>query len=152
MMKLTTGWTNSDCSFNTVVKPVVNRFDNRLDNRLDVCLHDTTGCQTGCTNLLSKRFDNRVNVCIHDTTGCQTGLTTGCIVYINIQPVVKPVWQPLWQPAVYTIQPVGITMFLPWLSAFWFEVRELKEYVSFSLAMRSHQKVYIKWLALTSLS
>jgi len=25
--------------------------------------------------------DNRINVCIHDTTGCQTGLTTGCIVY-----------------------------------------------------------------------
>ena len=32
-------------------------------------LHDTTGCQVGC----------------------QTGLTTGCIVYANIQPVVKPV-------------------------------------------------------------
>ena len=30
-------------------------------------LHDTTGCQSGC----------------------QTGLTTGCIVYTNIQPVVK---------------------------------------------------------------
>jgi len=28
-----------------------------------------------------KPVDNRVNVCIHDTTGCQTGLTTGCIVY-----------------------------------------------------------------------
>ena len=25
------------------------------------------------------------------STGCQTGLTTGCIVYKNIQPVVKPV-------------------------------------------------------------
>jgi len=23
---------------------------------------------------------------------------TGCIVYANIQPVVKPVWQPVWQP------------------------------------------------------
>jgi len=32
-------------------------------------LHDTTCCQTGC----------------------QTGFTTGCIVYTNIQPVVKPV-------------------------------------------------------------
>ena len=31
-------------------------------------------------NRLSNRFDNRLNVCIHDTTGCQTGLTTGCIV------------------------------------------------------------------------
>ena len=37
-------------------------------------------------NLLSNRFDNRLNVCIHDTTGCQTGLTTGCIMYTNIQP------------------------------------------------------------------
>ena len=53
----------------SVVKPVYNRFDNRLN----VCIHDTTGCQTGMT------------------TGCQTGLTTGCIVYTNIQPVVKPV-------------------------------------------------------------
>jgi len=25
-------------------------------------------------------------------------LSTGCIVYINIQPVVKPVWQQIWQP------------------------------------------------------
>ena len=36
-------------------------------------------------NLLSNQIDNRLNVCIHDTTGCQTGLTagltTGCIVY-----------------------------------------------------------------------
>jgi len=30
-------------------------------------------------------------VCIHDTVGCQTGLTISCIVYTNIQPVVKPV-------------------------------------------------------------
>jgi len=27
----------------------------------------------------------------NDTTGGQVGLTTGCIVYTNIQPVVKPV-------------------------------------------------------------
>jgi len=46
-----------------------NRLLNRLDNRLNVCTHDTTGCQTGC----------------------QTALTTGCIVYTNIQLVVKPV-------------------------------------------------------------
>jgi len=26
---------------------------------------------------------------LHDTTCCHTGLTTGCIVYTNIQPVVK---------------------------------------------------------------
>ena len=39
---------------------------------------------------------------LHDTTCCQTSLTTGCIVYTNIQPVVKPVWQ----TAVSCIQPV----------------------------------------------
>ena len=33
---------------------------------------------------MSNGFDNRLNVCIHDTTGCQTGLTIGCIVYTNI--------------------------------------------------------------------
>ena len=43
-------------------------------------------------NRLSERFDNRLNVCTHDTTGCETGLTTGCIVYTNIQPVVKLGW------------------------------------------------------------
>jgi len=31
---------------------------------------------------------------LHDTTYCQTGLTTNCIMYTTIQPVVKPVWQP----------------------------------------------------------
>jgi len=40
---------------------------------------------------------------LHDTTCRQTGLTTGCIVYTNIQLVVKPVWQPVWQPAVSCI-------------------------------------------------
>jgi len=60
--------------------------------RLIPRLHDTTGCQTElhnrsdnrvCTrysrlsNRLSIRFDN--------------GLTTGCIVYTNIYPVVKTV-------------------------------------------------------------
>jgi len=62
---------------------------------------------------MSNRFDNRVNVCIHDTTGCQTGLITGCIVYTNIPPVAvrstllsnrlyNPVWQPVEQTAVRT--------------------------------------------------
>jgi len=35
----------------------------------------------------------KLNVCIHDAIGCQTGcqtcLTTGCIAYTNIQPVVR---------------------------------------------------------------
>jgi len=26
-------------------------FDNRFDKRMDVCLHDTAGCQTGCTTV-----------------------------------------------------------------------------------------------------
>jgi len=29
---------------------------------------------------LSNGFDNRLNVCIHDTTGCETGFTTVCIM------------------------------------------------------------------------
>jgi len=45
VVKEKTGWTNSHCSFITVVKPCLS---NRFDNRLDVCLHDTAGCQTGC--------------------------------------------------------------------------------------------------------
>ena len=52
----------------------------------------TAGCQTGCTT----RFDNRLNeqwlfVQHAYQTGCQirltTALTTGCIMYTNIQPV-----------------------------------------------------------------
>ena len=39
--------------------------------------------------------DSLTTGCIHDTTGCHTGcqseLTTGCIVYTNIQPLVKAV-------------------------------------------------------------
>jgi len=43
-------------------------------------LHDTT--KHLLSNRLSHQFDNRLNVCIHDTTGCQTGCQTpGCIVY-----------------------------------------------------------------------
>jgi len=54
------------------------------------------------SNRLWNRFNNRLTVCIHDTTSCQNGLTTGCIVYTNIQPV----WQLVWLPAVLCIQPV----------------------------------------------
>jgi len=39
---------------------------------------------------------------LHDTTGCQTSLTTGCIVYTNMQPVVLTTGCMF----VYTIQPV----------------------------------------------
>jgi len=37
---------------------------------------------------------------IQPETALTTGLTTGCIVYTNIQPVVKLVWQPDWQQVV----------------------------------------------------
>jgi len=81
------GWFNWWRSLNCTVKPR---------------LHDTTCCQTG-RKCLYTRY-NRLS------TGCQTrwqtGLTTGCIVYTNIQSVVKLVWQPVWQPAVSCIQPV----------------------------------------------
>jgi len=46
-------------------------------------------------------FDNWLNVCIHDTTG----VTTGCIVYTNIQPAVlciQPVVKPVVQPGLTT--------------------------------------------------
>jgi len=68
-----------------VLKPVV-----RFDNRLYRVYKHSTGCQTGCTT----RFDNRLNEqWLFVQHGCQTrtGLTTGCIVYTYIQPVVKPV-------------------------------------------------------------
>jgi len=74
-------------------------------------------------NLLSNwfwnRFDNRLNVFIHDTINCQTGLTTGCIVYTNIQRVVNPIWQPVWQLAVSCIQPVVKLVVQPGLTINW---------------------------------
>jgi len=71
-----------------VVKPVV-QPDLTTDRMNSGCSFNS--CQTGLYN----QFDNRV--CSFNTvqhcrqTGCQltTGLTTGCIVYTNIQPVVK---------------------------------------------------------------
>jgi len=100
----TTGWQpavsckqTSNRLSNRVVQPV------RLSNRVVQPVWQPAVytiqpfCQTSCTT----RFDNWLNVCIHDTTGCQpgltTGLTTGCIVYTNICPVVKRGWQPDWQ-------------------------------------------------------
>ena len=53
--------------------------------------------------------------CLHNTTCCQTGLTTGCIVYTNIHPVVKPVWQ----PAISYIQPVVKPVVQPGLTTSW---------------------------------
>jgi len=77
-------WMNSHCSVNRVEQTATvrstgcqtglyNRFDNRLYTRY-----------SRLSNRLLNEFDNWLNVCIHDTTGCQTGLTTslttGCIV------------------------------------------------------------------------
>jgi len=60
---LRTGWTNSGCSFNTVVKPVVK-----------------PGCTTGFKTVLKEQSVR------------STRLSNGCIVYTHIQPVVKLVW------------------------------------------------------------
>ena len=49
--------------------------------RIKPHLHDTTGCQSGLLN--EQLFVQH---------GCQTRLTTGCIVYTNIQPVVSCKW------------------------------------------------------------
>jgi len=99
-----------------VVKPVVNRFDNRPN----VCIHDTTGCQSG--------FNRLCRVYKH-STGCQTrlttGFTTGCIVYtagcqsgcttrfdnrlnkqwLFIQDGCQTVWQPAVQPVLQPVVP-----------------------------------------------
>ena len=53
-----------------------------LKDNVKPCLHDTTGCQSGWTTVLT------------------TGWTTGCIVFTNIQPVVEPVVQPVCQLVV----------------------------------------------------
>jgi len=71
-------WTNSHCSFNTVVKPGLTTV---LEEQLFVQPGCTAGLRTGC---------------IHGTAGCQTdcqtGLTTGWMLVYTIQPVVKTVY------------------------------------------------------------
>jgi len=76
-------------------KETSNSFDNLFDNHVErTATLRSTGCQTELYNQfdnrlytrynwLSNGFENRLNVCIHDT------LTTGCIVYTDIYPVVK---------------------------------------------------------------
>jgi len=75
-------WQPVECSY-TRYSWLSNRFDNRFNNRL----YTRYSC---LWNWLTNGFHSQLNVCIQDTTGCQTGLTTGCIVYTNIYPVVKP--------------------------------------------------------------
>jgi len=102
-----------------VVKPIwqptvsciqtFNRLSNPFDNRLNVRIHDTAGCQTGCTTRIDNRlneqrlfvqhgcetrlatglifgnwFDNRLYHVYEHSTGCQTGLTTGWMVVNTI--------------------------------------------------------------------
>ena len=75
------GWTNSGCSFNTVVKPVVKPVVQRgLTTGWTNSAVRSTRLSNRLSNPFDKWFDNRLNVCLHDTAGCQTRLTTGCIV------------------------------------------------------------------------
>jgi len=84
--RLTTGWTNSDCSVNTVVKLVVKPVCQTVNVKPVVQPGLTTGWtnsavrSTQLSNPFDNRIDNRLDVCLHDTAGCTTGLTTGCIV------------------------------------------------------------------------
>ena len=66
---LTTGWTNSGCSFNPVIKRVVKPI-----------WQPAVSC-IWTFNRLSNRFDN--------------GFTTGWMFVYTIQPVVRLVWQPV---------------------------------------------------------
>jgi len=58
-------------------KQTYNRFDK---HGLTTILKEQQCSFNRLSIQLSNGFDNRLNVCIHDTTGCETGLTTGCIV------------------------------------------------------------------------
>ena len=94
---LTTGWTNSGCSFNTVVKLVVKPG---CTTGLTTMFNEQSVCSTRLSNRLSNLFDNRLYRVYKHSVGCQTGLTTGWTFVYTIQPVVKPVVQPGWQPVV----------------------------------------------------
>jgi len=63
-----TGWTAVRSTRLSNRLSNTNPFDNRMDNRFDVCLHDTAGCQSGCTTGLT--------TCQTGLTTCQTGCTT----------------------------------------------------------------------------
>jgi len=64
---------------------------------------------------------------LHDTTCCQTGFTTGCIVYTNIQPVVKPA-DNRFHNLLYRVHTAGCqtgctTRFDNWLNEQWLFVQ-----------------------------
>ena len=86
-----------------------NSFHNWFNKTAVSCIQPVvkTVVQPGLTTVLNEQ------------TGCQTvdkhGLTTGCIVYTNIQPVVNPVVKPVWQPVVsckrgLTVKPVSVVL------------------------------------------
>jgi len=71
-------------------------------------------------------------------TGCQTRLTTGCIVYTNIQ-------QPVWQPAVSCIQPVVKPVVKPVVQPDWQSVVSCKRGITIrsaddAVAERRHRR------------
>jgi len=89
-----------------------NRFDNRVertatvrstqfrfDNRVERTAVPSTDCQTLVVQPVWQPtvHDTRIHGC---QTGLITGLTTSCIVYTNIYPVVKLVWWSVWQQVV----------------------------------------------------
>jgi len=85
-----------------IFKMQMTHDDNECVTNVIPRLHDTTGCQTGCTTRFGNRFDDRVERSTgcqtrfdnrfdngfynrlyrvyKDLLGCQTVLTTGCIV------------------------------------------------------------------------
>jgi len=74
------------------IQPVVELVVKPVDYQLYHVYKHSIGCQSSRTTL----FDNRLNEqWLFVQHGCQTRLTAGCIVYTNIQPVVKPVCQPV---------------------------------------------------------
>jgi len=94
-----------------------NRLSNRFDNHVErTATVRATGCQTGLYSRFDKHgFTTVLNSCLFNWLSNRVvqqpvwqpvvytiqpvvkrvGLTTGCIVYTNIQLVVKPVWQPV---------------------------------------------------------
>jgi len=81
------------------MRPIIHEIYEDNLRSLNVDLDDVFGTpniRSGSMPLLLtylKSVDNRLNVCIGYTIQpvVQPALTTGCIVYTNIQPVVKPV-------------------------------------------------------------
>jgi len=45
-------------------------------------------------------FVNTMQPVVQPAVQLNSRLTTGCVVYTDIQPVNKPVWQPVWQQVV----------------------------------------------------